>query len=181
MKISILQEAGLNQAILGLSLSYNTTTGKSTADRLAWKQGGHNKFLESIIVWIDITAPRYWWQQFDTYRVGTTKQSDSTMHTILKRPLISTDFEGGMCEQVLDLLNYSIKAGDFDRVKRLLPESFLQRRIVCTNYKTLQNMVTQRQSHRLEEWQFFIAALKLQLQNTDYVIKPNKETLILKD
>ena len=79
MKVEILKEAGYDEALLGLSLSYGTTIERAeeVAKKIASKNGGHNKFLESIIMWIDVTAPRYWWSQMDTYRM-MTKQSQST-------------------------------------------------------------------------------------------------------
>ena len=88
MKIEILGEAGYDAAIKGLSLSKGCTIerAKEVAVNLAPKDGGHNKILESIYIWIDIVAPRYWWQEADTYRIST-KQSGSTMHTIQKRLL----------------------------------------------------------------------------------------------
>ena len=64
MEVKILKECGYEEAIYGLSLSYNVTDLKKmrkVADNLAHKEGGHNKFLESIILWIEIDAPRYWW------------------------------------------------------------------------------------------------------------------------
>ncbi len=75
MKTKLLHEHGSQEALLGLSLSYDSEPNIKVANQLAHKQGGHNKFLESIVVWLDITAPRYWWQEFDTYRIGITKQS----------------------------------------------------------------------------------------------------------
>lgn len=161
MKVTILHEAGYAQALMGLSLSYNQPLYKmhSVADRLAHKDGGHNKFLESIAVWLDVTAPRYWWQQFDTYRVGVTKQSESTMHTIMKRKLRRDDFESYIQTATLDRLNFMIGQNDFAAVKAALPEGFLQRRIVCTNYKALQHIFAQRFDHRLSEWQVFCLAL----------------------
>lgn len=169
MKVQVLKEAGFEEALLGLSLSYNSEPSERVADNLAHKQGGHNKFLESVMVWLDITAPRYWWAQADTYRVGITKQSESTMHTILRRHLTDEDFEGGCHPGILQLLNEAIEAGSFDWIKHHLPESFLQRRIVCTNYKTLQNMEAQRRTHRLKEWQFFLDAIKSQLSKSEWI------------
>ena len=80
MKIKILKEAGYDEALLGLSLSYNTKIERmdKVAAKLYCKDGGHNKFLESICVWLDITAARYWWQEFDTYRIGVTKLGSGT-------------------------------------------------------------------------------------------------------
>lgn len=105
MDVEVIGEYGHDQALLGLGLSFGLTSGMSyndlmkdymfgknekiiriikTAHKLAGKDGGHNKFLESIQLWLDINAPRYWWSEFDTYRVGTSKQSASTMHTLVK-------------------------------------------------------------------------------------------------
>jgi hypothetical protein len=119
LKIKLLSEHGYNEAILGLSLSYNTTTKKAmeTAELLAKLDGGHNKFLESICVWLDITAPRYWWQQFDTYRIGVTKQSESTMHTLLRQPLTDDSFEGMLPVWIKDQLNTLIEQKRFDELK----------------------------------------------------------------
>lgn len=174
MKVKILREAGCEQALFGMSLSYDKPyffpTQYKVALKLAGKDGGHNKFLESMQVWIDITAPRYWWQQFDTYRVGTTKQSESTMHTILQRELTEADFED-ILPDILEIINYYIRNKDFDTVKKNLPESFLQRRIVCTNYKVLRNMILQRKTHKLKEWQIFINDILCQVQYTDFLPK----------
>jgi hypothetical protein len=162
MKVELLLEAGYAQAMLGLSLSHNQPIENmpDVANRLCDKDGGHNKFLESIVVWLDVTAPRYWWQQFDTYRVGVTKQSESTMHTLLDGYLTQSNFEGGINPLCLLALNIGINRRLFNWTKRHLPESFLQRRIVCTNYKTLRRIIQQRSSHRLPEWQQFIAAIE---------------------
>lgn len=168
MKVTILHEAGYFPAMLGLSLSYNQDVGKmpAVADRLKDKYGGHNKFLESIYLWVDVVAPRYWHQQADTYRL-TTKQSESTMHTILRNPFTEEDFEGGMCETILDMLNYYRSVKDFDKVKKLLPESYLQRRVWVMNYMVLKNIINQRSTHKLEEWQYFIDQMKQQVEQKE--------------
>lgn len=182
MVVNILREEGYNQALLGLSLAYkdqlipmNEWWSEKRRDKmykvaqtLAFKGGGHSKFLESLTVWLYVKAPRYWWQEFDTYRVGMTKQSGSTMHTLLKRALVQEDFSKPIDQMYLEVLNSHIEIGNFTRVKQSLPESFLQERVVCTNYKTLQNIVFQRQSHRLKEWQEFISDLK-QLQYKEFI------------
>lgn len=158
MQVTVLDEYGYELALLGLSLSYKQDPERmpEVARRLAFKAGGHNKFLESIMLWLDITAPRYWWQQFDTYRVGVTKQSESTMHTMTKRPLTQEDFEHPIPAETLAHLNQLIAEKDWKQVKWLLPESFLQRRIVCLSYMALQRMLRQRAAHKLEEWRAFI-------------------------
>ena len=167
MQTIILREAGYAEALLGLSLSYNAPIEKmpAVAERLAAKDDGHNKFLESIVVWLDITAPRYWWAQFDTYRVGVTKQSESTMHTALKRPLTQNDFAGWLHAETLERINQLIAARDLVQLKRELPEAFLQRRVVCTNYKALRHIACQRRGHKLTEWAQFFATLEVQLEH----------------
>lgn len=169
MKVKVLKECGKDEALLGLSLSYNSEPSIRVANTLAHRGGGHNKFLESIVVWLDITAPRYWWQQFDTYRVGTTKQSESTMHTLLRGELTQNNFAGIIFTPLLHKLNQFINDNSFNKVKANLPESFLQRRIVCTNYKVLQNMEYQRRPHKLKEWQYFLNKLQEELENSEWV------------
>ena len=187
MKINIIETSGENTALFGIGLSYGiTSTYKSctalhlyndlynkllkTADTLAHKQGGHNKFLESINISLDITAPRYWWSEFDTYRVGVTKQSESTIHTLGKRDLTADDFEHNLPFDILTIFNNIIdryrctenkkeKEALFLTLKNLLPEGYLQRRIVVLNAKTLQNIIAQRINHRLPEWKQFCDTL----------------------
>lgn len=170
MRIRILREAGLEEALLGLGLSYGKTkavfeiASKELHDelysllvKLHDKDGGHNKALESIAVWLDITGPRYWWQQMATYRIGTSTQSESTMHTLGKNVLYPEDFEHPVPKELLSILNNPIYLSNnyyLDR-KNLLPESFLQRRIVCTNYKALRHIINQRKHHKLQEWKQF--------------------------
>lgn len=99
MDVNIIGEHGYKQALFGLGLSYGLTTGMKFEDfknnkelveklngvavKLSTKDGGHNKFLESIRIWLDVNAPIYWWVEADTYRL-TSKQSESTMHTLVK-------------------------------------------------------------------------------------------------
>ena len=188
MKVEFIGEAGWNSALLGLGLSFGLTSDKTLDDleseevapgqewplherlyRRAWNlarlDNGHNKYLESIVVWIDITAPRYFWSQFDTYRVGTSKQSESTMHTIMKRHLTKDDFSDKVRQEIIDILNKMIDEKDFEGVKENLPEGFLQRRIVCTNYKVLRNMYHQRKNHKLKEWRFFCDQILMYLDD----------------
>ena len=188
MKINIIETSGETTALFGIGLSYGiTSTYKSctalrlytdiynkllkTADTLAHKQRGHNKFLESINISLDITAPRYWWSEFDTYRVGVTKQSESTIHTLGKRDLTADDFEHNLPFDILTIFNNIIdryrctenkkeKETLFLTLKNLLPEGYLQRRIVVLNAKTLQNIIAQRINHRLPEWKQFCDTLR---------------------
>jgi len=179
MKVSIIGEYGFHQALLGIGLSYGITSNKTIddidndrelrstligiAEGLIEKGGSHVKFLESMGVWIDMTAPRYFWTQFSTYRIGISAQSESTMHTMVKRPLTNKDFSHHMTQGLLDTLNLWIRQGSWETVKWNLPESFLQRRIVHLNYKSLSNIIRQRKHHRLEEWPDFIKQVKSQV------------------
>ena len=173
MIVSILREAGYVEAILGLSLSYGTDleTAKETAKRLAPKDGGHNKFLESIYLWFDITAPRFWWQEADTYRLST-KQSESTMHTLRRRPLAQDDFEYPIYNlaEINRILSSDIP---LEAIKNILPEGFLQRRIWVMNYKTLRNILLQRSTHRLPQWQQFCAYVRSSALHPDLLPTAN--------
>lgn len=172
MKVEILREAGYNEALLGLSLSRKKPIKAmhAVALKLHGKDGGHNKFLESICVWLDIAMPRYWWQQFDTYRIGMTKQSESTMYTVLHRPLTQMDFARPIWRSTLIRLNTLIEIRSFDQLKLELPEGFLQRRIAMTNYKTLRNMINQRKNHKLDEWRFFCAEILDQVKRPELIV-----------
>ena len=178
MDVKILKEAGYEHALYGISLSYNKgiENMEKISKSLCKLDGGHNKFLESMTVWLEIKAPRYWWQEMDTYRIGTTKQSESTIHTILKRELTQEDFELPLPRIVLNQLNTTIinsrgkdKIEFIRKIKNQLPEGFLQKRILCTNYKTLKNMFVQRKNHALLEWKVFIQCLKENLEHADLI------------
>lgn len=194
MHVKVLLEAGIDQALRGLSYSYHDrelpveewwkgqrTKAYKRAAILAHKQGGHNKFLESIVLWVDIEAPRGWWQEFDTYRVGVTKNSESTMHTLSKRPPEITDFEEGTpLESIIAFQEaWSSHRKDVLTLKMALPEGFLQRRVVCMNYKTLQNIVYQRESHRLRLWKTFCARILEQIEHPEYIVAPEEEELVV--
>lgn len=193
MDVIIIQEAGYHEALQGLGLSFKTPgegfteerltrLKESVAPRLAPMGMGHNKFLESMQVWLSIKAPRYWWAEFDTYRVGTTKQSESTMHTMTRRELVQEDFEEPVWPPLLDWLNRQIrKKTDFRILKNNLPEGFLQERIVSTNYMVLRNMILQRQNHKLPQWHLFIRALAAGLKYPELLPIPedHKNTTLL--
>lgn len=182
MLVTIKTVAGIPDAMEGVRLAYNS---KRTSEevvygvlpdilvswpinvwkddyklllRLIKKGDSHGKVARMIQVWLDITAPRFWWVEFDTYKTGTVATSESTIHTILKRTLVSTDFEGGMDTETLEKLNdIKLKEGLYG-IKRYLPESFLQRRIVNTNYQTLRHIYFDRKNHVLPQWKVFLNA-----------------------
>ena len=190
MKVTILEECGYDHALRGMAYSYKDRaldpgtwweTQRAKAEKraplLAPKDGGHNKFLESIFVWLDIEAPRAFWQEFDTYRVGITKQSESTMHTLSKRRPERSDFENGVSERVIQC--FQAEWDDFQEhkdlaiLKEALPEGFLQRRIVVVNYKSLRNIVWQREGHRYKRWAEFLTQLIPNLEHHAFVTSDN--------
>jgi hypothetical protein len=179
LEVKVLCEAGYEQALYGLSLSYNAKSENmpARATQLAHKGEGHSKFLEAMMVWLDVRAPRYFWQEADTYRIST-KQSESTMHTLLRRPLTKEDFqqdpddEFGIDAGLLYALNQHIQTKAFRWVKRHLPESFMQRRVWCMSYKTLQNIWYQRHDHKLPEWHDFIDQVLSQIVHPEYIKRP---------
>ena len=131
----------------------------------------HRKWMRQVIVWVDITAPRYWWSEFDTYKIGTSANSESTMHRLAKDGVKKEDldFEWGLdgladstMEDLIFNLNVLIgfyntctpekKKEIFPLIKGLLPESFMQKRTICLNYEVLATMYRQRKNHRLPQW-----------------------------
>lgn len=172
MKITILEEHGFLPAMKGLARSYNQNIAKmpAVALNLGPKDMGHNKFLESIVVWFDMNASRDFWSQFDTYRVGITKQSDSTMHTLGRRQLTQGDFEIPINEAYLVVLNKHIENKmPVTELKKHIPEGFIQGRTVCTNYKVLRNIILQRHDHKMPEWRYFCEYMMDNLIHSDHL------------
>lgn len=143
----------------------------SLATRLAKAGSDHRKFLRQIIVSVDITAPLYWWKEFDTYKVGTTANSCSTMHKIHSKPFSREDFscdrltdEGlKMLDSIIDFLEEERRQFIADKDDRshwhnmiqILPSSYNQMRTVTLNYENLVNIYYARRTHKLAEWHTF--------------------------
>ena len=158
------------QALRAMRLSYNSE-GDSESDCLFTKVGpndealikkliakgpSHRKFMRQILLSVDITAPRYWWTQFDTYKVGVVACSESTMHTLMSKPITFMDFAPLTDNDIIDRLEQYRDAGLFDYVIANLPQSYLQKRHVTMNYEVMRNIREQRKGHKLKEWQEFI-------------------------
>ena len=135
----------------------------------------HRKFLRMIHVQFDIRMARYFATQLDTYKVGTTKNSSSTMHLITKRELTIDDFTADdyvrfdLENTIIPILNKYIRNYNegivdesemFRAIKQLLPESFMQMATYDMTYETLMNIYHQRHNHRLSEWHDFCSWLK---------------------
>lgn len=129
------------------------------ARKLALKGNAENKFLRQISVILDIEAPLYWWKEADTYKIGTTAQSESTMHTLMKNPISQNCFEKPIYEPTLKHLEDLRQAGEFEQLVNELPSGWLQRRILACNYAVLQNIYAQRYDHKLKEWLFFCSSI----------------------
>ena len=130
----------------------------------------HRKFLRQIFVSMDITAPLYWWKEYDTYKVGTVANSCSTMHKIHDKEFTREDFSfehtDAMCawhiESILNVLNTSREKfletkdkGYWWNMIQFLPSSYNQLRTVTMNYEVLLNMYNARKDHKLDEWRKF--------------------------
>jgi hypothetical protein len=131
----------------------------------------HRKFMRMLTVYADITAPLYWWKEFDTYKVGTVANSCSTMHKIHTKEFTLDDFscehiENEGClealEMVIDMLNANRMFFRTTKEKKywwqmiqLLPSSYNQKRTVMLNYEVLLNIYKSRKNHKLDEWHTF--------------------------
>lgn len=148
----------------------------SLMQRLANAGTDHRKFMRMMPVMVRITAPLYWWKEFDTYKVGTVANSCSTMHKIQAKEFTMDDFScehlmGGYLEQmrrIIDDLNNARKyftvgdqffspgnKRDWWQMIQLLPSSYNQTRNVMLNYEVLYNMYHARKNHKLDEWREF--------------------------
>jgi hypothetical protein len=134
----------------------------------------HRKYLRQIFVSMDITAPLYWWKEFDTYKVGTTANSCSTMHKIHSKEFELDDFSHEHLEEhnlrilksVIDALNTERENYNFGKLKsqwwqmiQLLPSSYNQTRTITMNYENVVNIIQYRTGHKLDEWNEFVEIL----------------------
>lgn len=144
----------------------------------------HRKFMRMITVYMDITAPLYWWKEYDTYKIGTVANSCSTMHKIADKEFALEDFSHEhlintcLLEHVINELNiYRDVYNNYDKqteqykdefskkdiwwqMIQLLPSSYNQRRTVMLNYEVLANMYKSRKNHKLDEWRTFCEYVK---------------------
>ena len=136
------------------------------------RDGGpvHAKYRRMITVYLDITAPLYWWKEFDTYKVGTVANSCSTMHKIAAKAFTLEDFSHEhLQEPMLEILKHTIHGLNDSRnaylyskdklmwwqMIQLLPSSYNQKRTVMLNYEVLANIYKSRKDHKLDEWRTF--------------------------
>ena len=131
----------------------------------------HRKFMRMIAVYLDITAPLYWWKEFDTYKVGTVANSCSTMHKIHDKEFTLEDFsversdtltQDVFLQHIIPVLEIQRKLyleskseKAWNSMIQLLPSSYNQKRTVMLNYEVLANMYKSRKNHKLKEWRYF--------------------------
>lgn len=157
--------------------------------RLAKGGATHAKYRRMITVYVDITAPLYWWKEFDTYKVGTVANSCSTMHKIHAKEFALDDFSTEHllpgCVDVLkctiSMLNYSrdmfLETKDkihWWQMIQLLPTSYNQKRTVMLNYEVLVGMYKDRKNHKLDEWHTFCDWIKA-LPYSEIIIGEDEE------
>ena len=167
-----------NDALMsGVSVGEND---KALARKLIDAGSSHRKFMRQIFVSINIKAPLYWWNEFDTYKVGTTANSCSTMHTITNKEFTIDDFShdkmlatteyslrdivlhlNGLREIYLHEDDLNIKKKYWYSIIQLLPSSYNQLRTVTISYENLRNMYEQRKNHKLDEWRDFCSTIEL--------------------
>lgn len=142
----------------------------SLAKRLVIAGNDHRKFIRQIFVSVDITAPLYWWKEYDTYKVGTVANSTSTMHKIASKEFCLEDFscdhmDAETIEQMKLVINHLEKQRiKFNETKdkqvwysiiQFLPSSYNQMRTCTFNYENILNMYFSRRNHKLKEWHTF--------------------------
>lgn len=208
LKVEYLEAWGFKHAIRGMRNPHNSwnksdswvdrSTGKEiyivgdndlTLMCKLYKAGTeHRKYLRQIFVSMDITAPLYWWKQFDTYKIGVTTDSCSTMHTLMNKEFKSDDFSfdnllkgpnEDYVEELLDCLNdvreayinydslveecgnnYNLSKSDIQlALYEMLPSAYNQKRTVTMNYENVFNIIQQRKNHKLKEWSTLIDEL----------------------
>ncbi|MCR5586972.1 MAG: hypothetical protein K6F77_05515 [Lachnospiraceae bacterium] len=152
----------------------------SLAKRLCMAGNDHRKFIRQIFISVDITAPIYWWKEYDTYKVGTVANSTSTMHKIHNKPFELDDFSHDhMSEEGLKALEEMIKVLEETRLKyletkdktlwytliQLLPESYHQMRTCTMSYENAIAIFRARKAHKLQEWHDFC----LWVKELDYI------------
>ena len=196
MRYKVLHCAGYETAVYGMMLSYGKTSFDDftatdedrdrVATKLAPMDGGHNKYLEQIQYWILVQAPLFWWKQADTYRVGISKSSESTMHKSWKNGLTQEMFEYPVFKDTLDAINDAIREYGSpivtaDRKQFLekvivnnLPDGYLQTRLLNVNAKCLRNMYFQRRDHKLKQWSEFCAWIKTELPYGELITETQK-------
>lgn len=192
MRVKILKEAGYEEALYAMSLSYFDDTidvdtwwesqkekAIKRSAKMCHQGSGHNDFLTMTSLWIDMKLPFYMWKQLDRYQIGFRKMSTSTMHCLKKTGLTPEMFESVPECFDFNRFNQMIKDGkNIEDLANEIPDGFLQRRCVLTNYMTLRNIIFQRYDHRLSVWQKFCKEIYAQVEHPEFL--PNDPKILEK-
>ena len=162
--------------------------------RLAEAGPEHAKYRRMIVVYADVTAPLYWWKEYDTYKVGTVANGRSTMHKVTAKQFDLQDFShehltiasSVALQEVIYHLNYwraKYEAAETEEIKKecwwqiiqMLPSSYNQRRTAMLNYEVLANIYRQRKGHKLDEWREFCTWIE-QLPYSELITEKEAET-----
>lgn len=193
IRIDNLQIYGIESAMIGMRNPMNSWDKNDTTDiyigdndldlllRLCKAGADHRKVLRQMMISFNITAPLYWWKEWDTYKVGVTSNSTSTMHKLCSRPLNVHDFSFEdmhdnefIVNMVIDNINARIRDYKADMkqnkslwrtIVQLLPCAYNQTRTITCNYENILNMYQQRKHHKLSEWVDFCTYM---YENLDY-------------
>lgn len=127
---------------------------------LSEKSSSERKHLRFIQAYMVIEAPLYWWKEFDTYRAGVEKDSESTMHTLMKFPITVENFnlngkEREAFRNITNVLENLRNDRNFNILNKMLPQSWLQKRYVMASYEALKKIYQERKNHKLIEWHIF--------------------------
>ena len=159
------------------------------AKRLCKAGSDHRKFIRQIFVTVDITAPLYWWKEYDTYKVGTVANSTSTMHKIHSKPFELSDFSTDhMTDEALEAMKLMVASLENIRLKymdtkdkalwysliQLLPESYHQMRTCTMSYENAIAMYNARHNHKLAEWHTFCDWIKTLPYGEELIIGEGK-------
>lgn len=162
------------------------------AKRLCNAGSDHRKFIRQILVSVDITAPLYWWKEYDTYKVATVANSTSTMHKIHSKPFELDDFSHDhMTEESLEKFKAFVDYMETIRLKfvetkdkaywydliQMLPSSYNQLRTCTLNYETLVNIYRARKTHKLQEWHVLCDWIETLPYASDLITFSEKESM----
>lgn len=198
IRIDNLRIYGIESAMIGMRNPMNSWDKNDTTDiyigdndldlllRLCKAGADHRKVLRQMMISFNITAPLYWLKEFDTYKVGVTSNSTSTMHKLCSRPLNVHDFSFEdmhdnefIVNMVIDNLNARIRDYKADMkqnkslwrtIVQLLPCAYNQTRTITCNYENILNMYQQRKNHKLSEWREFCEYMYNNLPYFDLIV-----------
>lgn len=188
LRVTVDEEIGYKHAMKGLWINFHDIDSEVDYDKMAKRasilcntkdiSSGELKFLSLMTVNMTIDAPLSFWSHYDTYKVGVVASSESKMHTLHKKNLsLQDDFYshspnhsivGG--EILLETIKHMIENhDDIEDINDAIPSSFMQGRVITTNYLSIANMINQRKNHKVKKWRMFVASLIKQLKHSELI------------